>query len=70
MKSYVFFSGLANNVETNLDYSQTKLRNVELESQVSELNSRISAREKEVNDLKADLMYHLDTSTDAINQVS
>ena len=70
MQSYVSFSGLANNVETNLDYSQTKLRNVELESQVSELNSRISAREKEVNDLKADLMYHLDTSTDAINQVS
>ena len=62
--------GLASNVETNLDYNQTKLRNVELESQLTELNSRLSAREKEVNDLKADLMYHLDTSTDAINQVS
>ena len=61
--------GLANNMESNLDYSQTKLRNVELESQVNELSSRLNVRDKEVNSLKADLIHHLDTSTNIHDKV-
>ena len=63
--------GLANSMETNLDYSQTKLRNVELESQMGEMSAKLNSKEKEVNSLKADLLHHLESSSasNAVNQV-